>query len=538
MCLWIEEYSNRVAQVFLAAGYRKGDVMGLFMGTCPQYVCIWLGLAKLGITTALINTNLRNNSLSYSLNLAKVKAVIFSGELSSAVQEITSSLDISVGKYQLGGEIPEANSVKNLKVLLDSASTSPPNVQGPDYKDNVLYVYTSGTTGLPKAAVIPHSRFVAIASYSKHLMHICPDDIIFNALPLYHLTGGVFGIGVPLVFGTPVVLMQKFSASNYWKNCIKYKCTIGLYIGEICRYIMAVPPKPEDTRHQIRCMVGNGLRGTIWKDFTERFKIKEMKEAYGMTEGNVSMVNNSNKIGAVGHLPKCIPQSWLDSGLIKVDPNTYEPIRDSRGLCMRCDVGEPGMCVGVIKSSYSIKNFHGYTDATATANKILHNVFKKGDRVFLTGDILVMDEYGYLYFKDRTGDTFRCKGENISSAEVESVIMAIIGLKDAAVYGVQVPNMEGRAGMVAIADPNNALDMKNLASKLGKSLPSYARPIFIRVIDKFEITTTFKIKKTVLQKDGFDPSRIKDKLFFLSGNEYVSLTSQIYQDILNGRVRI
>ncbi|GFG31831.1 hypothetical protein Cfor_10254, partial [Coptotermes formosanus] len=526
-----EEYSNRVAQVFLAVGYTRGDVIGLFMGTCPEYVCIWLGLAKLGITTALININLRNQSLTYSLITAKVKAVIYSGELSA---EVADSLDVSVGKYQLGGKLLDASNVKSLNLLLDSASTSPPNVQGPGYEDHAVYIYTSGTTGLPKAAVVTHSRYLAITAAAKYQLQMRPDDIIFNSLPLYHTNGGVLGTGQTLVFGIPVVLMQKFSASAYWNSCIKYKCTVGLYIGEICRYIMAVPPKPEDSRHHIRCMIGNGMRATIWKDFTERFKIKEMIEVYGTTEGNVTFINTANKIGAVGYLPKCVPQSWLPIGLIRVDPDTYEPIRDNRGLCIRCDPGEPGMCVGVINSSNATRHFHGYTDHTATTKKILHNVFKKGDRVFLTGDILVMDEYGYIYFKDRTGDTFRWKGENVATAEVESVIMNIIGLKDAAVYGVQVPHQEGRAGMVAIADPNNALDVETLASGLEKSLPSYAQPIFIRVIEKCDITDTFKIKKTVLRKEGFDPFRIKDKLYFRSGKEYVPLTSQVYHDILNG----
>ncbi|XP_023713296.2 long-chain fatty acid transport protein 4-like, partial [Cryptotermes secundus] len=434
----VEEFSNRVAQVFIAAGYRKGDIVALFMGNCPEYICIWLGLAKLGVITSLINHNLRNQPLSHTLNVVKTKALIFSHELSSAVQEVVSSLDIFLEQYQLGGKQPEASNVKSLNLLLASASTSQPNVEGPGYMDELLYIYTSGTTGLPKPALVPHSRCLLVIFSAKCLLQLNPDDIIYNPLPLYHTSGGMIGIGPALVFGNPVALRTKFSASAYWNDCIKYKCTVSMYIGEMCRYIMATPHKPEDSKHCIRMMLGNGMRPTIWKGFMERFKVGQVAEFYGSTEGNANMINLDSQIGAVGCIPRCVPRSLLPVDLIRVDPDTNIPIRDKRGLCIRCDTGEPGMLVGLISSSNAIRDFHGYVDKKASSRKILHNVFKMGDKAFLTGDLLVMDEYGYIYFKDRTGDTFRWKGENVSTAEVESVIINVIGLKDVAVYGVQV----------------------------------------------------------------------------------------------------
>ncbi|KDR22229.1 hypothetical protein L798_01835, partial [Zootermopsis nevadensis] len=519
----VEEFSNRVANVFLAAGYSKGDVVGLIMGSCPEYVCIWLGLAKLGVITALINSNLRNQPLIHSLSVAKTKGVIVSGEMSSGVREIVNFLDFPLDQYQLGGEQPEAIGMKNLNLLLASASTSSPDVDGPGYKDNALYIYTSGTTGMPKAAVIPHSRYLLMTIAVKHLLAICPDDIIYNPLPLYHSAGGVVGTGPPLVFGNSVVIRSKFSASAYWKDCIKYNCTVGQYVGEMCRYIMAVPHQPEDTSHRIRIMVGNGMRPTIWKEFIERFKIQQVTELYGSTEGNVNIVNLDNKIGAVGCIPQCVPKSFLPIGLIRVNLNTNEPIRDKRGLCIRTDPGEPGMFVGLIASSNAIRDFHGYVNKKESSRKIIHNVFKKGDRAFVSGDLLVVDEYGYIYFKDRTGDTFRWKGENVATAEVESIIINLIGLKDAAVYGVQV---------------NIQLLTQFQSLHFDKTLPPYARPIFIRVLQKMNMTGTFKIKKTELQEDGFDPFKVKDKLYFRSGKEYVPLTSQLYEDILKGLLRV
>lgn len=533
----VEEFSNRVAHVFLEAGYKKGDVVGLFMGNCPEYVCIWLGLAKLGVITALINNNLRSHPLIHSLNVAKLKGIISSRELVSAVQEVADSLDFPIEQYQFGGEQKDS-SVKNLNVLMESASTSLPNVESPRYKDKLLYIYTSGTTGLPKAAVLPHSRYLLITMAAEHLLALRRDDIIYNPLPLYHTAGGVIGTGPALVVGNPIVLRTKFSASSYWTDCIKYNCTVGQYIGEMCRYILAVPPKPHDSTHRIRLMVGNGMRHTIWETFVDRFKVEQITELYASTEGNVNIINLDNKVGAVGSFPQFIPSFLLPIGLIRVDPNTNEPIRDKRGLCIRCRPNEPGMFVGLISSSNAIRDFHGYVDKSASSKKVLHNVFRKGDKAFLSGDILETDEYGYLYFKDRTGDTYRWKGENVATAEVESVMINVIGLQDAAVYGVQVPEQEGKAGMAAIADPGNDLDFKALADGLDQTLPAYARPIFIRILGKMDMTGTFKIKKNELQEDGFDPIKIKDRLYFRFGKEYVPLTSQLYQDILKGLVRV
>lgn len=313
----------------------------------------------------------------------------------------------------------------------------------------------------------------------------------------------------------------------------------GQYIGEICRYLLNMPEKPEDTQHKIRIMFGNGLRPTIWEEFEKRFAIPKICEFYGSTEGNANIINIDGKVGAVGFVSVLFP-SVYPVALLKVDEETREIVRDSNGLCIRCKPGEPGEFIGKIVQNDPVRDFHGYADKSATKKKVVRDVFRKGDLAFLSGDILVMDDEGYLYFKDRTGDTFRWKGENVSTIEVENMISRVTGLSGVVVYGVEVPGTEGRAGMAAIIDRDDTLNLEQLYDGMTKSLASYARPLFIRTVKQVEMTGTFKLKKITVQKEGFNINIIKDKIFFLDVKKraYVPLTAEIYNKIISGEIRV
>ncbi|KOX73053.1 Long-chain fatty acid transport protein 1 [Melipona quadrifasciata] len=315
----------------------------------------------------------------------------------------------------------------------------------------------------------------------------------------------------------------------------KYWSQVAQYIGEICRYLLTAPPAPCDTTHKVRLMFGNGLRPQIWKPFVERFDVKQIGEFYGATEGNSNLVNIDNKIGAVGFVPLCAG-SLYPVALLRVDEETGEPMRGPDGLCIRCKPGELGVFVGKINPKRVLNDFSGYVDRKASEQKILRDVFRKGDRVFNSGDILLMDEFGW-------------HGENVATSEVEAVVSNLIGLKDAAVYGVEVPGTEGKAGMAAIYDPENTLNIKEMADGLKKSLPSYARPLFIRVLSELPMTgkyfnefiylSTFKLKKKDLQEDGFNIKKVTDPIYFLDNSGvYVNLSEQIYNNILEGKVRL
>ncbi|KFW89845.1 Long-chain fatty acid transport protein 1, partial [Phalacrocorax carbo] len=157
----------------------------------------------------------------------------------------------------------------------------------------------------------------------------------------------------------------------------------------------------------------------------------------------------------------------------------------------------------------------------------------------LPGDVLVMDELGYMYFKDRSGDTFRWRGENVSTTEVEGTLSHILNQTDVAVYGVEVPGVEGKAGMAAIADPKAKVNPNVLYQELQKVLPPYARPVFLRLLPQVD-TTTFKIQKTRLQREGFNPHQTSDRLYFLDLKlgKYVPLDECLYERICSGKAAL
>lgn len=536
----VEDYSNKIATVFKTQGYRKGDVVAVFLENRVEFIAIWLGLSKLGIIVPLINTNLRKIALLHSLKVSKCQALIYNAELADAVSDVVDSLDPNFPLYRLGS-LPDSSKAsklneKDLTAVLADVSSAPPVLQEKGcYNDKLLYIFTSGTTGLPKAAVITNSRYMFIATGIFVMGKFRSSDVIYTPLPLYHTAGGAMAVGSALLHGATVVIRKKFSASAYFPECIKHKCTIGQYIGEMCRYILAVPPRPEDTRHSVRLMVGNGLRPQIWPEFIERFKIPQIVEFYGATEGNANIVNVDNTVGAVGFVSRIIPSVYPIS-IIKVNAEG-EPIRNAKGLCQECEPNEPGVFVGKIANNPS-RAFLGYVDEKASEKKVVHDVFNKGDSAFISGDILIADEFGYLYFKDRTGDTFRWKGENVSTSEIEAIISNVVSYRDCIVYGVQIPGLEGRAGMAAIHDEKGTLDINKLAVDLKEHLANYAIPRFIRILTKIDLTGTYKLKKKDLVDDGYDPRRIQDKLYYLTEkSEYQSLTADVYDQIQQGKIR-
>lgn len=540
----LDDYANRVANYFRGQGYKKGDTIALILENRPEYVGIWMGLGKMGIVTALINTNLTNDPMVHSLNAAKVKGIIYGSDYAKAVNDITGKLSPTISLYELnfgaGGDNPGGTRAVPLRRSLDEASDAPPPAPAVPIhnRDPLLYIYTSGTTGLPKAAVISNQRYYFMVASLYFMTALKIDDIVYNALPLYHSAGGVVGVGQAVLRGVSVVLRKKFSASNFWKDCATYNCTAAQYIGEICRYLLAVP-ESQMVKHNVQKMLGNGLKPQIWQKFCNRFNIKEIYEFYGATEGNSNLINLDNTSGAVGFVPR-YASFLIPVQLIKCDEITGEPIKDNQGFCIPCKIEEPGILIGKINPKKLLNQFTGYADKEESAKKVMHNVFKQGDIYFNSGDILVQDELGYFYFKDRTGDTFRWKGENVATSEVEAVISNVLQLADAVVYGVQIPGTDGRAGMAAIVDPNKNLDLSALAAGVRTNLPSYAQPLFLRVLNEVSMTGTFKLKKRHLQEDGFDIHRIKDDLYFYDAKlrAYIKMTEQIWNDIMSGQIRL
>lgn len=535
-----EALANRYAHWARAQGLRPGDVVALFMPNRPDYVAVWFGLAKVGVATALINTGLTGRALVHSIDISGARQVILDAELAEPLHAVASQLANTPMVWASGGAVQGAQDLDEALARLPSERI-PPEKARPGLTGGAvaMYIYTSGTTGLPKAAKMAHWRVMGYMRAFWGAGRGTEQDRVYIPLPLYHSTGGLCGVGFALEGGGAIILRRKFSASQFWSDVREQHATVFFYIGELCRYLVNVPPSAEDGEHAIRLAVGNGLRPEVWERFQERFKVPRIMEFYGSTEGNVSLVNLDGKQGAIGRIPSYLRRRF-NVRIVKFDFENEQPLRGPDGLCIEAAPGEAGEAIGEIKEAEARFRFEGYAgDKAQTEKKVLRDVFRQGDAWFRTGDLMRQDEEGYFYFVDRVGDTFRWKGENVSTHQVNEVLSVFPGVKDANVYGVQVGDLDGRAGMAAITtDPG--LDLAGLRQYLARELPSFARPLFLRLQPEIATTGTFKHRKVDLVKEGFDPAVVRDPLLFDDprAGAYVPLTPELREEILAGRVRL
>jgi fatty-acyl-CoA synthase len=367
-----------------------------------------------------------------------------------------------------------------------------------------------------------------------------PEDRMYNCLPMYHSVGGVVATGATLVAGGSVVLRERFSASRFWDDIARWECTLFQYIGELCRYLVSAPPHPSEAAHRLRLACGNGLRGDLWIDLQNRFNIPRIIEFYAATESSFSLYNCDGKPGAIGRIPAYLAHRF-PVALVKFDVDAGEVIRGADGFCLRCAAEEIGEAIGAIPAGDTGVGgqFEGYTDPAASERKILRGVFKPGDAWYRTGDLMRRDRAGYFYFVDRIGDTFRWKGENVSTTEVEEAISAYPGVDEAVVYGVAVSGAEGRAGMATLVT-SVEFNLNGLAVHLAARLPDYARPIFLRLGPQIAVTGTFKPQKQALARDGYDPIATDDALYVYDRLQgaFAPLDAELYKRLQRGEMRL
>lgn len=545
----VQDYSERVASAFAALGLRPGDEVALLTESRPEAIMLWLGLSKLGVVSALINYNLKHASLAHCISCVRSRAVVFTNALLEPLRDARPLVAEKLGTEPLyvclDADVQDLGApVTWLEPLMGGPPRAPPPYRG-GMDDRLLYIYTSGTTGLPKAAIIKQRRFFSMASAVRHMMPMRDDDVLYVCLPVYHVAAGVLALAQTLLFGNTSVLRPRFSASAFWQDCARHGCTVAQYIGETCRYLLAQPPGPQDRAHRVRLVFGNGLRPQLWRRFAERFGLADLREVYGATEGNANLVNTDNRPGAVGFFPvlfmlwPALGERLLPIKLVRVDQGTGLPLRDKQGICVACAPGQVGELVGKVERSH-MHQFDGYVNKEATQKKLYRDVFRKGDVAFASGDLLITDELGYVYFRDRTGDTFRWKGENVSTAELEGVAAQALGLSDCVAYGVSLPGVEGRAGMLAVRDPARSTDLDTLLAALRSQLPAYALPLFVRLVRAVDTTSTYKLKKGDLQRQEYHLDQLGgDPCFFLdAGRRYVPLDRGLYERMCAGAVRL
>ncbi len=526
----LAEASSRVAHVLSRAGVRKGHVVALLGTNSPFYVAAVLGISRVGATAALVNNHLEGRPLAHALTSSGAKVALVEGKLRAqleALPDVDSFLPKRMSYGEGGGEL-EAEMDR-----VPWASFEPVKVRS---DDDFVYIYTSGTTGLPKPCRVSHARAVmGGAAFGAVMFEFEPGDKLYCALPLYHASALILGASACIATGTPMAMRETFSARAFWSDVKRYRATAMLYIGELCRYLLATEPSPDERTHGLRVAVGNGMRPDVWEPFQQRFGIEKIREFYAATESPGFLVNLSGKVGSVGRVPLA-GLGWLS--IVRYDVDRDEHPRDANGFCIECGPDEPGELLVRLPQLVQLKalEFRGYTDKEATQKKVLTDVFEKGDRFFRSGDLLRRDADGFYYFVDRIGDTYRCKGENVSTAEVADVLSRAKGVQEVTVVGVTVPAIEGQFGLAAVVVEGD-FDPADF-HRVAKELPSYAQPRFVRVLPELEKTGTLKVQKAGLRKDGVDPSRVRDRLYVWDPKGYEPMTETMYEEIIAGIRRI
>ena len=532
--------ANRYAHTLRAAGVQRGDAVSVLMENRIEFLATFLALNKLGAIAGLINTNVRDQALRHCIAVTDSKRCIVGEELTAAMEDVKAELAFEEGADYFwvrdAGERPPPNWARDLAQESAAAeSTNLPATQDLTLGDTACYIFTSGTTGLPKAAVVSNQRYLTAAKMSAIAGLKCgPEDRLYNCLPLYHGTGLMIGAGAALASGASMFVRRKFSASNFLREVRDEGATCFVYIGELCRYLCNTPRAPDDHTNPLTRMMGNGLRPDVWMDFKERFGIKRIAEFYGASEGNVAFANLFNKDRTIG-------MTSGDVALVRYDVETDEIARDGTGHCVAVAPGEAGLLLGRISEQAA---FEGYTDGAATEQKIIRNAFEDGDAWFNSGDLLrtvdVGFDLGYAHYQfvDRVGDTFRWKSENVSTNEVGEILNGCDQVEFCNVYGVEVPKADGRAGMAAmrLAPGVAELDVDAFTQFVTSNLPAYARPVFLRIQPDIDVTATMKLLKRDLKKEGYDPALVNDPLYVLTPNagRYQRLDAELHAAIRAG----
>jgi acyl-CoA synthetase (AMP-forming)/AMP-acid ligase II len=535
------EAANILANKLSNEGVEHGDRVVLFMENRPNFVISLLAINKLGAIGVLINTSLTGAPLVHCINTSDSKKCIFGDELSNSLEGVLDEINITNSSDLLWVEDTNSDNcptwASNIKDGLDQSKSS--NLDQTNKVvagDTAFYIFTSGTTGVPKAALFPNVKIIA---GSKNITmagyRLTSNDCMYNCLPLYHSTGLILGLCACIQVGASTFIKRKFSASSFWREVQKFNTSAFVYVGELCRYLSFQDPCDEEINNPISKMVGNGLRPDLWDTFRNRFDVERICEIYGASEANGMFMNLLNK-------DKTIGMTNLDIKLFAYDVAEDKLKVDSNGKYIEIQDHSPGLALMKIGPNAI---YNGYTDAQASEKKILRDVIEDGDQWFNTGDLLKTMDVGFALgrqhyqFVDRVGDTFRWKSENVSTNEVGEILNSFEQVNMANVYGVQVPHSEGRAGMVAFNSDLNSFDWNAFSSFVDEKLPTYARPVFVRIIQELETTGTFKLKKGELRDEAYHLEKVNDDAVFVREPKsecYTRLTNETYEKINNGSI--
>jgi acyl-CoA synthetase (AMP-forming)/AMP-acid ligase II len=529
------EESNKISNFFSNLGLKPGDTIAVIMENSPNYFFVTTGINKIQGISALVNINLRRQALVHSIKIVDPKLIITDGDSLPNLLEVIEELPLKENKIFILNNFDNIQTkyIDLQKNLEDISIKNPNTTQNSIMTDIASYIYTSGTTGLPKAVIIENQSFTWNGVfYGYSITQANSDDIILIANPLYHSLSMCTAWGIVVYLGGTAVLRKKFSASNFWKDVHKYRITFTTYVGEIPRYILNQPPSELEKNHTLKKMLGLGLRKDIWLKFKERFQIEHIFEYYSSTEGYGPIINVDEEPGMIGR------NNIQNHALAKVDQETGEFFKDKNGYYIKCEAGDVGMSLMKI---LEIDNFRKYSDKNKTNERVIRNVFEEGDAYFITGDLLQLHDDMWLSFADRFGDTFRWKGENVSTQEIENILDSHDSILMSAVFGVEIPNYVGKAGMAAIIfNPEVGFKPDEISLFVTKVLPKYSIPVFIRIQQELEVTGSKKLRKSNLRKEGYNLNTVKEPIYFWDSlkKKYIQFDNSIYQEIIKGKLRI
>lgn len=531
---------------------QKNEIVAIAFTNKPHFLWLWFAIWSLGAKPAFINSNLRSNAFVHCVRISTARLLIVDPLIQEVVNDETKVELDSDGRGRAIETLVLDDEIER-SILAGAPFRAPDDARSGDkISTPAMLIYTSGTTGLPKAANVNWGKPLSGMLFWHILLALKPEDRYFTAMPLYHSSASVLGVCQVLGPGCTIVVAPKFSPRTYMKTVTETKATALQYIGEMCRYLVASPPSPYDRAHSLRLAFGNGMRPDIWQKFKDRFNIPDIVEFYGATEApGASVVYERNgflrgAIGRSGGLSRLLFGG--NSVLLRHDHDTDMPVRNVRtNFCTTCATNEPGELVYLLDPAAIQDKFHGYFgNDQASSSKILRNVFKKGDAYYRSGDLQRRDADGRWWFVDRIGDTFRWKSENVSTAEVSEALGSHPAMREANVYGVALPNHDGRAGCAAIglAD-GSTLDAglrRELAAHVRKRLPRYAVPLFLRLTkEDLEVTGTLKHQKVVLRNEGVEPSKTgSDEVYWLpSGAEaYEPFGQKEWERLVGGGAKL
>lgn len=538
----LDEWSNKIGNFFLSKNLKKGDVIAVFMKNRPEYLATILGGAKIGLGMALINSDQKGKVLLHSLKLLNPKLIIVGSELIDPFQEVRQEIDIDKEYlYLMSEEEVEINAqlyeMKDMKAVIIQSTSGSLHAHWKNiiFDTPLFFIYTSGTTGLPKASKFNNGRYTkAFGLFGYVTMRYSKKDIVYVPLPLYHATGLAVAWGSILQGGATIAVEEKFSASKFWSRINHFNATSFAYVGELCNYLIAQPITEEERINKVTSVIGNGMRLGNWSKFKKRFGIEKIGEFYASSEGNVGFSNFLNLDYTCGF-------GGVPFAIVEFDREKDEPVKDESGMMIKVPKGEVGLLIGEISAA---SPFDGYTQKDKTEKVIMRDCLVKGDSYFNTGDLVRNQGFKHVQFVDRTGDTFRWKGHNVSTTEIENLILDFNGIDEVVVYGIFVPKCNGKAGMANIILQENSkqqIDFVALIKHLEKNTAGYSIPVFLRVSKSVDTTGTFKHSKVKLREEAFYLDKVgQDKVYvrLSKSDTYTLLTPELLNQIEKGEVTL